>query len=412
MSSTIFNSLIGFIFWVIITRFFTTESVGFAGAIMSTLGLLAGISELGLGIGLIRFLPDAGDSGNDMINTILTISGMFSLVLSAVYIAGLGFWSPALVFIRENYFFCGIFMLFTFVWTLNPFTGSIFLTKLKSKYILMQEALTGLIKIILLIPLILFFSGPMWIVVASGISILIPLGVALFLLIPKIQSGYVTIPTLKMRSLKPIIHYSTANYIARVFLEAHILIIPIMVVNILGPEINAFFYIAWLLSIILRVIPNSLSNSLFAESSNDETFLLKNAWKTLLTTIILLLPAILVISVLAEKILLLFGRQYSHNGIHVLRVLLFANIPWSINYLFISIGRVRKEANNVIGISVLIFICTVGLSYFLMTKIGLLGVGLGYLTGQTIVAMTVLIIFFKRQFCLNKAVEKSNVASL
>jgi O-antigen/teichoic acid export membrane protein len=95
-------ALTGFVFWIAAAKLYPAEAVGLSSAAISAIGLLAVLSTLGLDYGLIRFLPGSGEKANDMINSCFTIGGVVSIVVSGIFLAGLGIWSPALLPIRES----------------------------------------------------------------------------------------------------------------------------------------------------------------------------------------------------------------------------------------------------------------------------------------------------------------------
>jgi len=51
----------GFAFWALVARLYDADDVGLGSAALSIVVLLATFSHLGLGMGLIRFLPDSGN---------------------------------------------------------------------------------------------------------------------------------------------------------------------------------------------------------------------------------------------------------------------------------------------------------------------------------------------------------------
>ena len=69
MANTMANSLLGFAFWMVVARFYSPADVGLASALIAAAGLLASISNLGLGFGLIKFLPSAREKATRMINS-------------------------------------------------------------------------------------------------------------------------------------------------------------------------------------------------------------------------------------------------------------------------------------------------------------------------------------------------------
>jgi O-antigen/teichoic acid export membrane protein len=383
------TSVLGFVFWIVAAKVYATEAVGLCAAIISASGLLALFSELGLGIGLIRFLPGAGKNGNDLMNTCFTLGGLASTVITLIFLAGLGFWSRALLPVRQHPLFLIAFVVFSIVTALQPLVLNTFLARRNGKFIVITRIIHHSLKIVLLALFAILFNNVFDIFTASVLAAAISLIIAVVWFLPRVQSGYRPFPKIQKKVLTEISHYSAGNYIGRLLLQMTPFILPLMVVNVLGAEMNAYFYIAWTVANVLLVIPSAIFNSMFAEGSNDETSLLANIPKTIKLELILLLPATLLIWLIADKLLLLFGQAYSDNGALLLRIVVLSVIPWSINYLYISIGRVRKDVSGVIKVAGASSGLSLGLSYFMMLEMSLTGVGVGYLAGQSIVAIVI-----------------------
>jgi len=79
--------------------------VGIGSALVSASGLVAALANLGLGVGLVRFIPEVKKRENLLINSSFTLAAGVALAGSVIYLAGVGRWSPALVFVQENSFF-------------------------------------------------------------------------------------------------------------------------------------------------------------------------------------------------------------------------------------------------------------------------------------------------------------------
>jgi len=395
---TVVTSIAGFVFWAIAARFYPAEAVGLASAIISALGLLAIFSELGFEAGLIRFLPGAGKDGNDMINSCFTLSGLASVAVALIFLVGLRFWSPALLVVRQQPIFFAAFVVFAVASAVQPLIGSVFLAKLNTKFIAIINAVAGSLRIALVPVFTMFFISAFGIFVSTGLAVAIALLFAAFWFLPKVQDGYRPFPKIERKVLNELSHYAAGNYVARILLQITSYVLPLAVLNILGAEMNAYFYIAWMVAGILNVIPSSISTSLFAEGSNDEASIRINAAKSLKLTFLLLLPLTLLILIIAEKLLLLFGQAYADNAALVLRILVVAVIPWGINYLYVNIERVRQNIKGIITVSAVATGLSLGLSYLLMLKMGLVGVSIGYIAGQTIVAIAVVIHLWRGYF--------------
>ncbi len=394
--STAVTAVTGFVFWIIAARLYPVEAVGVGSAIISALGLMAIFPELGLSTGLIRFLPGAGKDANDMINSCFTLSGLASLAIALVFLAGLHIWSPALLPVRQHPVFFAAFVVFAVAAALQPLANAVFLTKLKARLILLTDAVAGVLRLPLVAIFALLFAGAFGILASKGLGVAIAMAVAILWFVPGVQKGYRPVPRLRRGVLNRLSRYAAGNYVGGVLLEMLPLVLPLVVLGVLGAQLNAYFYIAWAIAIKLTIIPSAIFNSLFAEGSNDEASIRANTTKSIKFTLLLLLPLILVILVISDWLLLLFGREYSDNAAQLLRILVAGIVPWGINYLYISIERVRKNTKGIIVVTAAATGLSLGLSYLLMVNLGLAGVGVGYVAGQTVVAIPVAVHLWRR----------------
>jgi hypothetical protein len=62
-----------------------------------------GLSKLGLDAGLVRYLPESKNK-NGLYSTIVIVTVVLALVLTAVFNLGINIFSPALSFLREGWF--------------------------------------------------------------------------------------------------------------------------------------------------------------------------------------------------------------------------------------------------------------------------------------------------------------------
>lgn len=71
-------------------------------------------------------------------------------------------------------------------------------------------------------------------------------------------------------------HFAFANYVSTVLWSAPAFLLPLLVINVLGREANAYFYIAFSISGLLAMIPMAVSLSVFAHGSHDERHLARH----------------------------------------------------------------------------------------------------------------------------------------
>ena len=162
-----------------------------------------------------------------------------------------------------------------------------------------------------------------------------------------------------------------------------------MVVNMLNAESNAYFFISWTIGGVLATISLATTTSLFAEGSFDEKKLVSDIWRCLKMTYILLIPIVVIVLLLADKLLLIYGNAYSLEGTALLRISSIAALPLSLNAVYLSILRVKKRTTTMILLTIVVAAVTLITSYLLLPRIGITAPGIGWLVSQSIVAVFV-----------------------
>jgi O-antigen/teichoic acid export membrane protein len=162
------------------------------------------------------------------------------------------------------------------------------------------------------------------------------------------------------------------------------------VLNLLGQEANGFLFINWAIASLLFSIPTRTSQSLFSEGSNREQLLARDTKRSFWLVITLLTPGVAFVLLLADKLLLIFGREYSAEGTQLLRLVAISAIPVAINSIYLGVIRVRMELRNVILVPFVVAALTFSLSYILIAIIGLSGAGVSWLSANSLAALLTL----------------------
>ena len=387
IANTVFTTGLGFFFWMVVARFYTPYEVGVGSAIISAVYFLALLGTLGLDVAIIRFLPKT-QKPVELINACLTLTGIVALVIGGIFLAGLGLWSPKLIFVRERAVFALAFLVFTFGWTLSGVIGSVFIAKRRAEFNLAKNTILSLLKIPLPILMVLFFHA-FGIVSSWGIATAIAVAICLFLFLPRVQGSYKPVPNLNLNIVKNIWKYSMGNYFVSIVAATPSFILPIMIVNILSGEQNAYFYVAWTIAAITFSIPGAASQSLFAEGSHFEDELGINARKALRFSLVLLVPVIILLVVLGKWLLLAFGSSYSSNGLTLLWILGGSSIFVGINSVYYTILQVQHRIRELLVLRGLITLVVLVTSAFVMRAIGIVGTGYAWLGAQALVSIYV-----------------------
>jgi O-antigen/teichoic acid export membrane protein len=103
MLNSSLGAFFGLLFWIVAARTMPAKDIGLTTAAISAAALIVGLSKLGLDAGLVRYLPESKNK-NGLYSTIVVVTVVLALVLTAVFMLGINIFSPALSFIRDGWF--------------------------------------------------------------------------------------------------------------------------------------------------------------------------------------------------------------------------------------------------------------------------------------------------------------------
>ena len=380
------QAITGFLFWIFAARLYTVESVGFSSAAISATALIAMFSTLGLDYGLLKFLPES-ENKTRLMNSCFTVTLLISAVISIVFISGISVWAPKLDLIRGMPVLIISFVLLSMATTQQIFNQQSYIAYRRSAFALVQGVVFAVLRFIPLFLLTGYFMD--YKIFASwGIATLAAILTGISL-IPVVQSGYRFIPRLDIGLIKKLFSFSSQNYVAYLLWSIPDIILPLLVLNIVGVAANAYFYIAWKIVMVLNFIGMGVSFALLAEGFSDKNNVDIHVKRSVKLLFLLVVPVAVVLVIFADKVLLLFGESYSMQAVTLLRILIFASIPLNYNWVYFSKKKLENKLKPVIALSGLIAVITLGLSVFLMPRIGIEGAGYAWLASHLLVAIIV-----------------------
>ena len=400
--ANVLNALFGFVFWMTAARFYTAEEVGLGSALVAAMQLLASLASLGLGYGLIRFLPKANQPGR-MIDTILVTSALAAILAAGIFLAGLGIWSPKLAFLRENLLYLILFIVFAVLFTINGPIDSVFIANRRSNYVIVKNLFFGATKIVLAI-LLAAALGAFGIISSWGIATGIAILVCFIWLLPRVVTPNPAFPLGKGEEarryrpgivmdtgiLKKTARFTCGNYVYALLWGAPAQVLSLMIVNQLGASSNAHFYVAMNIAGILFTVPTMAAMSLFAEGANDEQALKHHISQSLKMSFIILIPAILAVVLLADYLLRLFGQSYAGEAAGLLRILAVSALPLAVNITYLGTKQVEMKVRTMILIAGLTALISLALGYFLIPRLGINGAGVGWLASHLLITSIII----------------------
>jgi len=388
MLTSISSAGFGFIFWMLAAKLYLPKDVGIATALIASMGLLVLLSRFGLDFSIIRFFPENDKS--KVFSTSVIITTLFAILFGVIFILGVDIFSPGLHLLKSPSNSM-LFILFLIASSIAALTGISFVAIRKAEFNFLQSILVGS-RIFFIFPLI--FLGAIGIFGAVGISFILAILVSLFFLI---KSGIKPAFTFDKSFLNEAFHFSAGNYLAGLFMAAPNSVLPIMVLNILGAEQTAYYYIAFAIASLLFVIPNAVSTSLFVEGSHGEA-LKRTTIKSLLTIFALLIPAIIILYFSGGWLLGIIGTDYSENGLELLRVMVLASIFLAVNSIYFAIKRIQKDVKGLVLLSGVVFALLLCLSYAFILAFGIVGVGYAWVVSYAVGAAVVVVMVWRERW--------------
>lgn len=398
MINSISASAFGFIFWIIIARYYSSVYgeleadvyIGLAITVISTVSLLSLIASLGFEIGLIRYLPQSKPSRfKSMVNSCFSVTIILSIILGSIFLLGLPFWAPDLIFLLDSPLWIISVLLFVAIWTISGLLTNIFVAARGAKYVLIKDSIIiGILKIIFAILLVSFASVGIFssFIIATLFSFII----GIFFFLPKLQPGYSFGFSINKKLISEIFSFSFSNHIATLLSATPVLLFPLLITNILSASNTAYFFIALAISGMISKASLSVATSLFAEGSRNEGKFLTDLKSSMAFSFTLLIPLIIIIIIFGEDILSLFGSGYSDNGYATLQLLSLSAIPITINTFYITMKRIQKKTNVIIMINAFIAISLLSLGYILINDLGLIGLAWAILITRSTVTIAIL----------------------
>jgi hypothetical protein len=161
-------------------------------------------------------------------------------------------------------------------------------------------------------------------------------------------------------------------------------IFPLLVTIVVSPSANAAFYVAWMLINFLFMVPASLSTVLFAIVSAAPEVIAEKLRFVLRLSLLIGVPAMIVLAVGAKFALGLFGASYAQVATVPLLLLIVTYIPGLAKTQYIAVCRATNRVSRAAVVLTIAALCELAAVVIGGKLGGLDGLSLGYL-GVTIV---------------------------
>jgi O-antigen/teichoic acid export membrane protein len=331
------QAALGFAFWVIAARLFSTVDVGQASSLISATTLIAFLALLGLNSAFVRYLPTAQDR-NRLISAGLILVGLCGAIMAMAYILLTPLVAPRIAFVAHRLPLVIGFALLTAAGAVNVLTDAVFIAAGKANYNALVDGIAGgVTKVISVI--ILVGTGAYGIYCASTVGFSSAAIASVLLMAdslrwrPKARS--------LIQALKPMFRFSSANYIGNIANLVPTLVVPLIVLDRLGPSAAAYYFVPFQLATLLYSAVYAVEQAFLAEGSQDDMVSRALLLKSIRILLALCVPACILMFLFGHRLLLLFGTKYGNHAGGCLVMLAIAVFPiaagnWSLTVLRLS----------------------------------------------------------------------------
>jgi O-antigen/teichoic acid export membrane protein len=377
-ATTGLTSVFGFVFWIIAAREFSQTEVGYGSAATNAMQLLGTIGVFGLGTMLIGELPRRRERGGLFSASLIT-----SLAGSAIL--GLGFAVVTALFFRHQFpeISGSLFRIVLFV-AGTAITGATLcfdegiIGLLRGGVQLWRNLVMSAVKLLLLpVTAVVLHDG-----FGEGLNLSFVIGTAVSVIpaaVMLIRYGYTVWHKPDWPLLRSLFKVALSHNWLNLAINTPPRIIPVVVTVAVSPKANAVFYVAYMISSFLFMVPVHLSTVLFAIASASPELIAEKLRFVLRVSLMIGLPVMAVLAIGAHFMLGIFGANYAALGTVPLWLLIIGYIPQMPKAQFIAVSRATNKVGRAAGLLCVTACCEVA-SIFIGGKLGGLdGLSFAYL---------------------------------
>jgi O-antigen/teichoic acid export membrane protein len=352
---------LSFVFWIVAARMFTTDETGRAGSLLAATGFIALLALLGLNTSVVRYLP-AARNRNALITGGLTAVATAGVVLSTLYVLALPAIAPRLAFLEQSLPLAVSFILFTSAACVNPMTDAVFIGSHRAGYCALTDgAIAGAAKIGTLV--CLAGAGAFGLYAASSTGLAVAALASIVLI--AVRLGWRPMFRNSFQSLRPLLGFSTANYASELLGLIPQSVMPIIVLDRLGPSAAAYYYLSYQVAALIYSAIFAVQWIMLAEGARTHADLRNLLNRSTRLTLMVSMPVALVFALCGHWILLVFGTDYSRHGTLTLIVLVATALPMAANSVIDAALRLLGRLKLLVGTSALFAVTLCGLAWLM-----------------------------------------------
>jgi O-antigen/teichoic acid export membrane protein len=388
IANTMATSGLGLIYWLLMARLYPAADVGKASALFVAMNFLAGLTALNFNGVLNRFIPQAGRQTRTLIIRAYAVSVAASACITTAFVLTTRWWGKSyaeLGGLVPGLIFWGCVL----AWALFTLQDSVLIGLRGAVWVLVENGIFGVVKIILIVVLVTRLPGPPGIYASWMLPVIVAVPLVNALIFGSLVPRHVRQTGDRQISSRQIGRFLAGDYSGAIFLLAGSSLVPVVVAAHVAAQEVAYFYMAWLISLTVNTIGINMAMSLTVEGAFEAATLAAHCRQALRKMSLILVPSCALVVLLAPWGLRLFGSAYAVHGTLLLQLLAVAALPSAVIELYLGALRAQGRTSLVAVIQAARGVLMLGFAIAMVGVAGTVGAALAILASQAAVAIAI-----------------------
>jgi O-antigen/teichoic acid export membrane protein len=385
---------LGVAFWLVAARLYDPVELGRDAALIAVMLELSTICQLNMANAITRFLPSLERGTAAALLHAYAASGAAALVGGLLFALLAPRISNELDFIGHNWRLGALYVIALVAWGWFALQDAALTAVRRAHWVPVENGVFGILKLAAL-PALLALGASDGVFLAWTLPVLfllVPVNVFLFrAAIPEHlrqhrPTGSAVLARLGRRG---VLRFMAQDYGATVLALAPTAFLPVLIVALLGPGPNAYFYIPYTIAGAFNMLFFAASTSLVVEGSLAEDRIRALAERMARRFALLGVAGTTLMIAAAPLILLPFGEDYVRESSSVLRLLACGCAFYAAVALYVAIARVEGRSSGIFLVEAVKVPLLLGGAVALSGPLGIEGVALAWLGSIAIVGLAV-----------------------
>lgn len=378
------TGILGFGYWIIAARLFSTYAVGVAGALVAAATLFSGIGQLNLSGMLMRFLPTAEEKSRRLVLLTYAYAACASAALAAITLIGIKIFSLRVSSFHLDVIQSALFVLSVAATAIFTIQDSVLIGLRRAVWVPVENGSFGVAKIA-----ILFAVAPMRSAFALFSAWMIPLTLTIPVIsavlfrrfLPQARKRRRTVlfgrrTALLGREMRSkITRFAIGDASGGLFTQAWTYLLPVVIAASLGASTNALYFTSFLFSSTIDQVASNYASPFTVEGAHSPGEIAALIRSTLRHIFIIIFPIIILLLLICPWLLRAFGDKYV-SAAPFLGLLLVACLPKAVSVTYYAYCRVERTTHKSAFMQAYVCIATLSGVMLVAHPFGLIGIGI------------------------------------